>query len=129
MGLVNYKMFLKVVNSCSYHKWSKEMIEFTSINTYKNEESISNHPLFVQLLDVLYQFNQTSPYFVLVYCSSLGDEIPMNLYASLQTKLLQLQQGKKGSRLVYRKENWHLIFTFYSKDNVVEENYALKNKV
>ena len=105
------------------------MIESTFINTYKNEESISNHPLFVQLLDVLYQFNQTSPYFVLVHCSSLGNEMPADLPSFLHTNLLRLQQGKKGRRFVYCKENWRILFTYYSKSKVVEEAYALKNKV
>ncbi len=105
------------------------MIELTSINTYKNDESISNHPLFIKLLDVLYQFNQTSPYFILVYCSSLGDEIPTDLPSFLQTNLLRLQQGKKGRRFVFHKGKWRLLFTYYSKSKVVEEAYALKNKV
>ena len=38
-------------------------------------------------------------------------------------------RGANGRKFVYHKGEWRLIFTFFPTDRVVDERYALKNKV
>ncbi len=38
-------------------------------------------------------------------------------------------RGASGRKFIYKEGEWRLIFTFFPTDRVVDERYALKNKV
>ena len=40
-----------------------------------------------------------------------------------------IEQGTNVRKFIYQKEDWRIIFTFFPTDRVVDEKYALKNKV
>ena len=49
--------------------------------------------------------------------------------AFLWEKYEIILRGANGRKFVYHKGEWRLIFTFFPTDRVVDERYALKNKV
>ncbi len=98
-------------------------------NTYLNRDEICRHPLFLQLLNCIDQFNSFSSYFILTHCSVLGEEVPKDLISFLQVCLMKIEQGYRQRRFVYQLNGWRIIFTFYPKKEVVSEYYALKNKI
>lgn len=68
-------------------------------------------------------------FFITVEFSAIGDKRPEGIEAFLQKKHLAILQGAIGRKFVYREGEWRLIFTFFPTDRVVDEKYALKNKV
>ena len=64
-------------------------------------------------------------------------ELEMNLYSrdyrSITSSELEKYQailhGANGRKFVYTEGGWRLFFTFFPTDKVVDERYALKNKV
>lgn len=68
-------------------------------------------------------------FFITVEFSSLGNEIPDDMESFLWKKYETIVQGGNGRKFVYKKGEWRMIFTFFPTDSVVDERYALKNKV
>mgnify|MGYP000847697631 CR=1 FL=1 len=98
-------------------------------NTYLNSGEICAHPLFLRLLNRISQFNSSSPYFILTHCAVLGEELPDDIIPFLQEGLTKIHRGYGKRRFLYKGRGWRIIFTFYPKDEVVSNRYALKNKV
>ena len=44
-------------------------------------------------------------------------------------KYQAILHGANGRKFVYTEGEWRLVFTFFPTDKVVDERYALKNKV
>lgn len=55
--------------------------------------------------------------------------IPNDIEEFIENKLKLIHQGINSRKFVYQKEGWRIIFTFFPTDKVVDEKYALKNKV
>ncbi|MBV4205667.1 hypothetical protein KSZ28_18360 [Bacteroides salyersiae] len=55
--------------------------------------------------------------------------IPEDIEAFIGSKLRLIHQGISSRKFVYQKSGWRIIFTFFPTDKVVDEKYALKNKV
>lgn len=68
-------------------------------------------------------------FFITVEFSAIGGEVPQCIEAFLKEKHQAILQGASGRKFVYQEGDWRLIFTFFPTDRVVDERYALKNKV
>ena len=67
--------------------------------------------------------------FITVEFSASGTEMPEHIEAFLQEKYEVILRGASGRKFIYKEGEWRLIFTFFPTDRVVDERYALKNKV
>ena len=43
--------------------------------------------------------------------------------------ILQISHGASGRKFIYQESGWRMAFTFYPTDRVVDEKYAMKNKM
>lgn len=68
-------------------------------------------------------------FFITVEFSTVGKEMPEHLDAFLWEKYELILHGANGRKFIYREGDWRMIFTFFPTDRVVDEHYALKNKV
>lgn len=68
-------------------------------------------------------------FFVTVDFSATGCEPPRHIEAFLKEKHESILRGSNGRKFVYKETGWRLIFTFFPTDRVVDERYAMKNKV
>ena len=68
-------------------------------------------------------------FFITVEFSVMGNEMPEHIEAFLQEKYEAILCGASGRKFIYKEGEWRLIFTFFPTDRVVDERYALKNKV
>ena len=66
---------------------------------------------------------------ITVEFSASGTEMPEHIEAFLQEKYEAILRGASGRKFIYKEGEWRLIFTFFPTDRVVDERYALKNKV
>lgn len=67
-------------------------------------------------------------FFITVEFSASGTEMPEHIEASCR-KYEAILRGASGRKFIYKEGEWRLIFTFFPTDRVVDERYALKNKV
>ena len=65
-------------------------------------------------------------FFITVEFSASGTEMPEHIEAFLQEAILR---GASGRKFIYKEGEWRLIFTFFPTDRVIDERYALKNKI
>lgn len=68
-------------------------------------------------------------FFITVHFIREGRKEPSGLENFIQKKKLLIDNGATGRKFVFREEEWHLVLTFFPTDKVVDEHYALKNKV
>ena len=59
-------------------------------------------------------------FFITVEFAASGTEMPEHE---------AILRGASGRKFIYKEGEWRLIFTFFPTDRVVDERYALKNKV
>ena len=70
------------------------------------------------------------PHFcITVEFSASGTEMPEHIEAFLQEKYEAILRGASGRKFIYKEGEWRLIFTFFPTDRVIDERYALKNKI
>jgi len=55
--------------------------------------------------------------------------MPEHIESFLREKHKVILRGASGRKFIYKEGEWRLIFTFFPTDRVVDERYALKNKV
>lgn len=68
-------------------------------------------------------------FFVTAEVSRAGNSYPQTLDAFILQKLSLIQQDHiSGRRFVFREEEWKIYLTFFPRNEVVSEKYALKNK-
>lgn len=68
-------------------------------------------------------------FFITVEFSVVGNEMPEHIESFVLEKYQAILHGANGRKFVYTEGEWRLIFTFFPTDKVVDERYALKNKV
>lgn len=68
-------------------------------------------------------------FFVTVEFPVVGKEMPEHLEDFLWEKYELILHGANGRKFVYREGDWRMILTFFPTDRIVDEHYALKNKV
>ena len=47
----------------------------------------------------------------------------------LKEKYDKISHGASGRKFIYQESGWRMAFTFYPTDRVVDEKYAMKNKM
>jgi hypothetical protein len=68
-------------------------------------------------------------FFITVEFSASGTEMPEHIESFVLEKYQAILHGANGRKFVYTEGGWRLFFTFFPTDKVVDERYALKNKV
>ena len=71
----------------------------------------------------------TPGFFVTAEMQCVGNTMPKGLEAFIQKKLEQIRKGITGRRFVFQEDGWRIYLTFFPTTEVVDERYALKNKV
>lgn len=81
-----------------------------------------------QILTFISQIS-TPGFFVTAELSKEDIIFPTALEHFIKEKLQLIQQGNKGRKYVYQEKGWRIILTYFPTNEVVDEKYALKNKV
>ena len=71
----------------------------------------------------------TPGFFVTAEMGRKGEAFPMGLQEFVAQKLQKIAQGAASRRFVYSQGGWRIYLTFFPTATVVDERYALKNKV
>ena len=72
---------------------------------------------------------QTPGFFVTAEMQRVGSSLPEGLEAFVSQKLEAIRNGTRSRRFVFQEGEWRIYLTFFPTDEVVDERYALKNKV
>lgn len=73
---------------------------------------------------------QTPGFFITAEVSREGAAWPVGLEAFLTDRLEAIRRGQVSARkFVFTADDWRIVLTFFPTDRVVDERYALKNKV
>ena len=72
---------------------------------------------------------QTPGFFVTAEIQRAGSSFPEGLEAFVSQKLEAIRMGTRSRRFVFQEGEWRIYLTFFPTDEVVDERYALKNKV
>lgn len=73
---------------------------------------------------------RTEGFFITAEMRHMGNNgIPEGLEAFIHKKLELIRQGMETRRFVFQEGGWRIYLTFFPTDEVVDERYALKNKV
>ena len=70
----------------------------------------------------------TSGFFITADIVREGKEFPTGIKAFIGEKLAQIRDGIPARKFSFHAEGWHIHFTFFPTDRVVDERYALKNR-
>ena len=72
---------------------------------------------------------QTPGFFITAEMQRVGNALPEGLETFVFQKLEAIRNGVRSRRFVFREGEWRIYLTFFPTDRVVDERYALKNKV
>lgn len=68
-------------------------------------------------------------FFITVDFVKASNTVPGGIEEFLNEKYQAILQGITGRKFAYQASGWRMLFTFYPTDRVVEEKYAMKNKI
>lgn len=71
----------------------------------------------------------TPGFFITAEIVRTDEAMPMGLEAFIQGKLAQINGGISARRFTFCEGKWRMYLTFFPTTEVVDERYALKNKV
>ena len=71
----------------------------------------------------------TPGFFVTAEMHRAGSEYPCGMEAFIRGKLEQIREGLRTRRFVFQKGEWRIYLTFFPTTEVVDQRYALMNKV
>ena len=71
----------------------------------------------------------TPGFFITAEMQRAGSSFPEGLEAFVAEKLEAIRNGIRSRRFVFQEGEWRIYLTFFPTDEVVDERYALKNKV
>ena len=71
----------------------------------------------------------TPGFFITAEIVGTDECMPGELEGFIRGKLVQIHQGISARRFVFCEGNWRIYLTFFPTTEVVDERYALKNKV
>ena len=71
----------------------------------------------------------TPGFFITAEMQRMGSVMPEGLDAFIRKKLELIREGIGSRRFVFQEGEWRIYLTFFPTDQVVDERYALKNKV
>ena len=72
---------------------------------------------------------QTPGFFITAEMQRVGNAMPEGLETFVLQKLEAIRNGVRSRRFVFQEGEWRIYLTFFPTDEVVDERYALKNKV
>lgn len=70
-----------------------------------------------------------SGFFVTADVTKTSEASPQGIKEFLKEKYKAIQQGIPARKFAYQNAGWRIVFTFYPTDRVVDEKYAMKNKM
>jgi hypothetical protein len=71
----------------------------------------------------------TPGFFVTIEFTKEAKEFPARLEAFIIEKIERIHQGVKVRRFSYQEAGWRMTLTFFPTDQVVDEKYAMKNRM
>ena len=71
----------------------------------------------------------TPGFFITAEMQRMGSVMPDGLDAFIRKKLELIRKGIGSRRFVFQEGEWRIYLTFFPTNKVVDERYALKNKV
>lgn len=71
----------------------------------------------------------TPGFYITAEMDRVGHHLPVTLEAFIGQKQEKIRQGISARRFVFNEGEWRIYLTFFPTDRVVDEKYALKNKV
>lgn len=72
---------------------------------------------------------QTPGFFITAEITHEGKVFPSTLEEFVYLKLAQIRQGITARKFTFHTGGWRIYITFFPTDHVVDERYALKNKM
>lgn len=72
---------------------------------------------------------RTPGFFITAEMNGVDSTMPVGLETFIFQKLENIRLGLKARRFVYQENGWRIYLTFFPTDRVVDEKFALKNKV
>lgn len=89
---------------------------------------MTSEDIYDSILDVVSDIH-TPGFFVTVECSRGSETMPSGIPSFIAGKLDAIHRGAKARRFAYEENGWRLIVTFFPTTTVVDEKYALKNRI
>lgn len=71
----------------------------------------------------------TPGFFITADITHEGGQFPLGMNTFIQDKLFRIKQGITARKFTFHEGEWRIQLTFFPTDRVVDERYALKNKV
>ena len=71
----------------------------------------------------------TPGFFITAEMNRRGSGMPTGLEEFIYKKMRLIQEGLGTRRFVFQEDGWRIYLTFFPTTEVVDERYALKNKV
>lgn len=71
----------------------------------------------------------TPGFFITADIAGEDKEFPESLKGFIYDKLALIRQGISARKFTFRAGEWRIYLTFFPTDRVVDEHYALKNKM
>lgn len=71
----------------------------------------------------------TPGFFVTVEFAKEAAVFPAGLEAFIFEKMERIRQGVKVRKFSYRESGWRMTLTFFPTNQVVDERYAMKNRI
>lgn len=71
----------------------------------------------------------TPGFFVTADIMYEGEEFPVDIKAFIIDKLALIETGISARKFTFHSGGWRIHLTFFPTDRVVDERYALKNKM
>ena len=71
----------------------------------------------------------TPGFFITAEIQRKGEALPTGIEEFIRKKLRLIQEGIGSRRFVFQEGEWRIYLTFFPTTEVVDERYALKNKV
>ena len=68
-------------------------------------------------------------FFITAEIHRKGEVFPAGIEEFIDRKLKLIQEGIGSRRFVFQEREWRIYLTFFPTTEVVDERYALKNKV
>ena len=72
---------------------------------------------------------ETPGFFITAEIHRKGEVFPVGIEEFINRKLKLIQEGIGSRRFVFQEGEWRIYLTFFPTTEVVDERYALKNKV
>lgn len=68
-------------------------------------------------------------FFITADVTKTSEETPQGIEEFLREKYQTIQQGISVRKFAFQSAGWRIAFTFFPTDRVIDEKYAMKNKM